>query len=89
MRISDRSAGRNAEVPTDAGTVILKSGAATQVGESHLCADPMPNLAIEGFVEIIVARQGDPLFDSARRDVIWISRGTYSVTVAAKTSVKP
>ena len=84
MRISDRSAGRNAEVPTDAGTVILKSGAAAQVGECHLCTDPMPNLAIEGFVEIIVARQGDPLFDPAGRDVIWISRGTYRVAVAAE-----
>ena len=82
MRISDRSAGRNAEVPTDAGTVILKGGAAAHVRERHLCTDPMPNLAIEGFVEIVAPRQRGPLFDSVGRYVIWINRATYTVAAA-------
>ena len=82
MRISDRSAGRDAEVPTDAGPVILKGGAAAQVRERHLCTDPMPNLAIEGLVEIVAPRQRGPLFDSSGRYVIWINRATYSVAAA-------
>jgi hypothetical protein len=42
----------------------------------------MPNLAVERFVVIIVARHGGPLFDSAGRRVIWILRATYSIAVA-------
>src|SRR5262249_2678163 len=48
------------------------------------CTDPTPNLVIGGFVEIIVARQKGPLFDSAGRQVIWINRTTYSVAVAGE-----
>lgn len=82
MRISGRSARRNVEIPTDPGPVILKGIAAAHVRERHLCTDPMPDLAIEGFVEIVAPRQRGPLFDSVGRYVIWINRATYSVAVA-------
>src|SRR5215510_8369549 len=46
----------------------------------------MPDLAIEGFVEIVAPRQRGPLFDSVGRYVIWINRATYSVAVAEDLS---